>query len=62
MVSLNYSNNNGPVLKTFQFQYKIKVIDRSFGNLLPLHSQNVGLGTFSNTTSSIALKVLPLFG
>ena len=61
MVSLNYSNNNGPVLKTFQFQFKIKVIDRSFGNLLPLHSQNV-VETSSNTTSSIALEVSPLFG
>ena len=48
------------MLKTFKFQFKIKVIDRSFGNLLPLRSQNVGLGlveTSSNTTSSIALKL-----
>ena len=65
MVSLNYNVKNGPVFKKLSIPIKKKKInDRSSGNLLPYTLKNVGLGlveTSSNTLSSIALKVSPLF-
>ena len=51
------------MLKNFLFQFK-KVNDRFSSNLLPYTLKNLGLGlvgTSSNTTSFIALKVSPLF-